>query len=169
MRLKPNRYFVASLAALSLVACSSEPEPQETSDDFAERIGAAKPLAPDATPTSSLNVPPPAPMAKLGAPKPVPAKFQGTWDFVDGNCAANSDLRIEVGTNSVLFYESRGVVNGYDQPDGDTVILNLAMEGEGEKWEERFRMSLVEGGKFLEASEQSGYGAGQAMRRKRCG
>ena len=24
------------------------------------------------------------------------------------------------------------------------------------------------GGKFLEASEQSGYGAGQAMRRKRC-
>lgn len=163
-----SRLIIAA-SALALFACSAEPEPQQSADDFAERIGTAPPLAPDATPTSSLKVPPPAPMAKLGAPKPVPAKFQGTWDFVDGDCSAKSDLRIQVGTNSVQFYESRGVVNGYDQPDANTVILNLAMEGEGEKWEERFRMALVENGTFLEASEQSGYGAGQAMRRKRCG
>lgn len=162
---------LVSLVALplALAACSSEPEPQETADDFAARIGADQPLAPDATPTSSLNPAPRAPMAKLGAPRPVPARFQGTWDFVDGDCSAASDLRITVGTNSVRFHESTGVVNGYDQPDENTVILNLSMDGEGEKWEERFRLSLVDGGKFLEASEQSGYGAGQAMRRKRCG
>ena len=164
-----TRFVLLAALPLALVACSSEPEPKESADDFADRIGAGAPLAPDATPTSSLNPAPKAPMAKLGAPKPVPAKFQGTWDFVDGNCSAESDLRITVGTNSVQFYESTGVVNGFDQPDANTVILNLSMEGEGEKWEERFRISLVEGGKFLEASEQSGYGAGQAMRRKRCG
>ena len=104
----------------------------------------------------------------FGAPKPVPARFQGTWDFVDSDCSAQSDLRIRVGTNSVEFYESTGVVNGFEQPDENSVILNLSMEGEGEKWEERFRLALVDGGKFLEASEQSGYGTGQAMRRKRC-
>lgn len=163
-----TRSSILAAAILALAACSSEPEPQETADDFADRIGAGQPLAPDATPTSSLNPAPKAPMAKLGAPKPVPARFQGSWDFVDGDCSAQSELRIRVGTNSVQFYESTGVVNGFEQPDDNTVILNLAMEGEGEKWEERFRLSLVEGGKFLEASEQSGYGAGQAMRRKRC-
>lgn len=163
-----TRSSILAAAILALAACSSEPEPQETADDFADRIGAGQPLAPDATPTSSLNPAPKAPMAKLGAPKPVPARFQGSWDFVDGDCSAQSELRIRVGTNSVQFYESTGVVNGFEQPEDNTVILNLAMEGEGEKWEERFRLSLVEGGKFLEASEQSGYGAGQAMRRKRC-
>ena len=163
-----TRSSILAAAILALAACSSEPEPQETADDFADRIGAGQPRAPDATPTSSLNPAPKAPMAKLGAPKPVPARFQGSWDFVDGDCSAQSELRIRVGTNSVQFYESTGVVNGFEQPDDNTVILNLAMEGEGEKWEERFRLSLVEGGKFLEASEQSGYGAGQAMRRKRC-
>jgi hypothetical protein len=164
-----GRQFLIVASVLALAACSSEPEPKESADEFAERIGAGQPLAPDATPTSSLNPGPKAPMARLGAPKPVPAKFQGTWDFVDGDCSAQSDLRIRVGTNSVQFYESTGVVNGFEQPDDNTVILNLAMEGEGEKWEERFRLALVDGGKFLEASEQSGYGAGQAMRRKRCG
>lgn len=164
-----GRHFLIAASLLALAACSSEPEPQETADDFADRIGAGQPLAPDATPTSSLNPRPKAPMAKLGAPKPVPARFQGTWDFVDGDCSAQSDLRIRVGTNSVQFYESTGMVNGFEQRDDNTVILNLSMEGEGEKWEERFRLALVDGGKFLEASEQSGYGAGQAMRRKRCG
>lgn len=156
-------------SVLALAACSSEPEPKESADEFAERIGAGQPLAPDATPTSSLNPGPKAPMARLGAPKPVPARFQGTWDFVDGDCSAQSNLRIRVGTNSVQFYESTGVVNGFEQPDDNTVILNLSMEGEGEKWEERFRLALVDGGTYLEASEQSGYGTGQAMRRKRCG
>ncbi len=164
-----GRNLLIASSALALFACSSEPEPRESADDFADRIGAGQPLAPDAAPTSSLSPAPKAPMAKLGAPKPVPAKFQGTWDFVDGDCSAKSDLRIQVGTNSVQFYESRGVVNGYDQPDANTIILNLAMEGEGERWEERFRLALVDDGKLLEASEQSGYGAGQAMRRKRCG
>lgn len=167
--MKKTSLVLIAASVLALAACSSEPEPKESADDFADRIGAGQPLAPDATPTSSLNPAPKAPMAKLGAPKPVPAKFQGTWDFVDGNCSAESDLRLTVGTNSVQFYESTGVVNGFEQPDDNTVILNLAMEGEGEKWEERFRISLVDGGKYLEASEQSGYGAGQAMRRKRCG
>lgn len=153
----------------TLAACSSEPEPTESADAFADRIGGGeKPLAPDAAPTSSLNAAPPPPMAALGAAKPVPAKFQGVWDFIDGTCARESDLRMQVGSSSVQFYESVGTVNGYEQPDENTVILNLAMEGEGESWEERFRLSLVEGGKFLEASEHSGYGTGQAMRRKRC-
>ncbi len=164
-----GRHFLIAASLLTLAACSSEPEPPETADDFAGRIGAGQPLSPDATPTSSLTPGPKAPMARLGAPRPVPAKFQGTWDFVDGDCSAQSELRIRVGTNNVQFYESTGVVNGFEQPDDNTVILNLGMEGEGEKWQERFRLALVDGGKFLEASEQSGYGAGQAMRRKRCG
>ena len=165
-----GRYILAATAILALAACSKDPEPTETADDFANRIGGAETTVPTptGTPTSSLDAPPPAPMAKLGAPKPVPAKFRGVWDFVDGTCARESDLRIEVGTNSVQFYESIGAVNGFEQPDENTVILNLALEGEGERWEERFRLSLVDGGKFLEASEQSGYGSGQAMRRKRC-
>lgn len=161
-------FALFAAGALALAACSSEPGPQESADDFASRIGSGQPLAPDAKPTSSLDPAPRAPMAKLGAPRPVPARFQGSWDFVDASCGAESDLRIKVGTNSVQFHESTGVVNGFEQPDENTLVLNLAMEGEGERWEERFRISLVDGGKYLETSEQSGYGAGQAMRRKRC-
>ncbi|WP_155806030.1 hypothetical protein [Erythrobacter litoralis] len=161
-------YFFAA-AALVLAGCSSEPEaPTETADEFADRIGGGDASSPDAAPSSSLDAPPPAPMAQLGAPKPVPTKFQGVWDFIDGNCSRDSDLRLEIGANSLQFYESMGTVNGYEQPNPDTVILNLAMEGEGERWEERTRMSLVDGGKFLVMSDVSGYGSGQGIRRKRC-
>lgn len=164
-----GRILLLSAAVMALAACSSEPEePTETADEFASRIGSSDALAPDAAPQSSLDTPPPPPMAKLGSPKPVPAKFQGVWDFVDGSCAPESDLRIAVGASSVQFYESIGTINGFDQPDANTVILNLAMEGEGEKWEERFRLTLADGGATLQASEVSGYGAGQVMPRKKC-
>ena len=163
------RTILLATAAFALAACSSEPEQQtENADAFADRIGAEGTPAPDASPTSSLGGPPPPPMAQLGAPKPVPAKFQGVWDYIDGTCARESDLRIEIGTGSMLFYESRGTINGFEQPDPDTLVLNLAMEGEGERWEERTRVTLVEGGRFLETSDVSGYGSGQAIRRKRC-
>ena len=155
---------ILSAGAVALAACSSEPEPTESADDYAGRAGAG----PVATPISSLDQPPPPPMADLGAARPVPEKFRGVWDFVDGNCDPYSDMRIVVGANRLEFYESAGEVNGFEQPDDDTIVLDLSMEGEGETWEERTRLELVDGGKFLEAIDVSSYGRGQSLRRTRC-
>lgn len=160
------RFLLLATASLSLAACSSEPDPVETADEFAERVQGAGETA--TVPGSSLNTVPPAPLPALGAPQPIPAKFIGVWDFVDGTCARDSDLRLDISQSRVQFYESVGTINGFEQVDADTVILNLAMSGEGEVWEERLRMELSKDGRTLEAIDVSAYGSGQAMPRKRC-
>ena len=159
---------ILSAGALALAACSSDSEPTGSADDYAERVGTGTAASPSATPTSSLDQPPPPPMAALGAARPVPEKFRGVWDFVDGNCMASSDLRLEIGASQLEFHESAGQVNGFEQPDPDTIVLNLSMEGEGENWEERTRLTLTDGGRILESNDVSPYGAGQPLRRKRC-
>ncbi len=71
----------------------------------------------------------------------VPARYQGVWDFEGGNCNKASDLRMEISPQEVLFYESVGTVTGVAQ-DGSDIIVTLDMEGEGETWVDKLRLSL---------------------------
>ena len=79
-----------------------------------------------------------------------------------------SDLRLNVGSRRIQFYASTGQVNGFEQVNADTIVVNLAMSGEGETWEDRTRMQLVDGGRTLVTQDQTGYGSEQPLRRKRC-
>ena len=71
----------------------------------------------------------------------IPDRFHGVWDNLAGTCARESDLRIEITSDKVLFYESIGSVLEV-QRAREAFIVKLAMEGEGEQWEESFRMAL---------------------------
>ena len=71
----------------------------------------------------------------------IPTRFQGVWDYVEGTCARESDLRKEISGSEILFYESIGTVTAVTT-EGEDVIVTLAMEGEGEVWEQQTRLSL---------------------------
>lgn len=79
----------------------------------------------------------------------VPAAFLGVWDFMEGNCNPASDLRIEIKSRSIEFYESHGDITKVTVESPEAVVLDLAMEGEGETWTMRQRYTLSNGGKTL--------------------
>ena len=72
----------------------------------------------------------------------IPTRFQGVWDYVEGTCARESDMRMEISGGEILFYESVGLVTNV-KPEGNDVVVTLSMEGEGETWEQQTRLSLV--------------------------
>ncbi len=102
-----------TVAVVALAACGSR-------DDTSEPL-------PDAGDTAQVDG--------------IPARFHGAWDYVDGSCNPTSDLRVEVSADRVIFYESVGEVEGVSSGTDGTEVT-LAMEGEGQNWDSRFRLSL---------------------------
>lgn len=124
------RLSIVSIAALALAACSQ-------SED------AATPEVADTT-----AVPTPAPSSETEA-NSVPAAFLGVWDYVKGTCDPASDLRIEIKPQAIEFYESHGDITRVAVESPDAVVLDLAMEGEGETWTMQRRFTLSNGGETL--------------------
>ncbi|WJY17835.1 hypothetical protein QQS45_09350 [Alteriqipengyuania flavescens] len=105
------------------------------------------------------------------APEPVaqiPERFRGVWDYVEGSCMASSDLRIDIGPDRIEFYESLGTVESVEVDGVDTMIVTLAIEGEGETWETATRYVLTQDGERLTpypVENRAGY---EPMPLKRC-
>lgn len=99
----------------------------------------------------------------------IPARFTGVWDYVGGTCSPDSDMRMEIAPRAITFYESVGAVAGVGQ-DGDDAIADLAMEGEGEKWVNSLRLSLVEvdGETQLHTSDATKPKVADEFPRKKC-
>lgn len=142
---------LCALAALAmLAACSGEePAPEDTASEQAAEASAT----PNATPAPT--------QATLAE---VPAAFLGYWDYVDGQCANWSDAQLTIEPRRLTFYESTGDVTAVRQPDPDTIVISMAMSGEGDTWTEESTYRLVDGGKVLESS----FDHGDPFRRKRC-
>lgn len=120
-----------AFALLALAACSSGVEAREDGSDVELTMSAADaPRYPDETVTQ--------PDPGEGA---IPARFLGVWDYEGGTCARSSDLRMEISPREILFYESVGTVIAVI-PEGEDALVTLAMEGEGETWEQVERLSL---------------------------
>ncbi|BDI61902.1 hypothetical protein MACH05_24620 [Qipengyuania nanhaisediminis] len=124
------------LAAFALAACGSEPA---TNAPEPAPVETAIPVEPDGGIGDGAGPPDRLDTALANR---IPTRFHGVWDHVEGSCDAASDLRMEISGNEILFYESIGTVTGA-APDGDAVIVTLAMEGEGETWEQKTRLALV--------------------------
>ena len=139
------RRFIVTLAALALSACSQSEEA----------------AAPEATPTSSAANPAPAQADK------VPAAFLGVWDYVRGSCDPASDLRIEIKPDAIEFYEAHGNITKIIVESPETVVLDLAMDGEGEQWTMARRFSLSNGGETLTPTGMDDEGF-EPMPLKRC-
>nr|WP_298930621.1 hypothetical protein [uncultured Erythrobacter sp.] len=135
------RNSVCLMLAMALSACGTSPadeaappEPLETPIPVEPDGGigdGAEPLPQEASqeqPAGAANV--------------IPAGFHGVWDYEGGTCALESDMRMEISASEIMFYESIGIVTAVS-PDGEDTLVALAMEGEGETWEQSTRLSLV--------------------------
>jgi hypothetical protein len=124
------RRFILPLAILALAACSrSEPEPSESTS---------------AAPTAAA--PSPAAPAQIAV---VPERFQGIWDYEKGTCDPDSDLRVEIAERGITFYESHGAVTALTVESPEAIVVDLAMQGEGEKWTMQRRFTLSNGDRTL--------------------
>ena len=81
---------------------------------------------------------------------------------------ASSDLRVEIGTERMEFYESVGEVTAVRQVDANTVDITMAMEGEGERWTVDRRFRLSNGGRTLTPLPLESDGEFEPMPLKRC-
>ena len=124
--------------AFTLAACSQEDEPPVESEvapvstaDDANLREAERSLA---DPTEQ------GPTRQLAA---IPQRFRGVWDSLDGNCAPASELRMEIGADTLGFYEARGEVTDVMTDGADAIIAGLTMEGEGERWTMTRRFELT--------------------------
>lgn len=121
--------ILASL--LALAACGGE----------ARQEAAAPEPAPSApAPAASKPTPPPATAATI------PARFIGVWDAETGTCDPASDLRLEIAPRSIGFYESHGTVTAVTERKEGSVVIGLAMEGEGDNWDQTIKLELIRSG-----------------------
>ncbi len=97
----------------------------------------------------------------------IPASFHGIWDYVEGTCALESDLRMEISGGEILFYESIGTVTASVPDEGD-VIVTLAMEGEGDTWVQAYRLTLSQDDQILNSEAIGEDFVGGPLPRKRC-
>ncbi|MEP2735728.1 MAG: hypothetical protein ABJP34_05470 [Erythrobacter sp.] len=172
-----KNWMICGALAFGLAACSQDPEPERSA---AENVGAAvqspadsqsetaKPTAkaqdvdakPDEVKTPSAETETPAPSSSI------PAAFLGVWDAETGTCSRESDLRLEISPQQIIFYESLGAVRDVSEIDASTVELTLAMEGEGEVWEDTYRLSLANDGEQLVTSYPEQIAANLVPRKK---
>lgn len=146
------RLSILPLAVLALAACSQEaPAPSETA-----RGG----------PMAAAAAPSPAPTVPAQALQ-VPDRFHGIWDYEQGNCNPASDLRVEIAERGITFHESHGAVTAVSVESPDVILVELAMQGEGEKWTMRRRFTLSNGDGTLTPEAADG-GQFQPMPLKRC-
>jgi hypothetical protein len=158
MRMK----HVIALAAVSLTiaACGSTPESETPTEAVAE---SPIPVEPEGGIGGGAG-PPDTPIANT-----IPARFHGVWDYVQGTCDPASDMRMEISGTEIIYYESAGTITG-TRTEGDAVIVTLAMEGEGETWQQETRFMLTGEGadQRLETSDGEGPRTVDEYPRKRC-
>jgi hypothetical protein len=137
---------IAAALVLALTACSGEADaPSEGAD-----VDAAAAEAP------------------MYMPVVIPTQFWGVWDYVEGACLPESDMRMEISGNEILFYESMGTLTGIELEGENSIVLMLAMEGEGERWEQKLRLAFGEDGKTLMPQFFDGDRVYEPMPRQKC-
>lgn len=97
----------------------------------------------------------------------IPNILIGAWDYEKGTCDPASDMRIEVDRTELRFYESVGQVLAVRR-EGDATIVDLAMEGEGERWNETLRLALKNDGTRLHVTEPQAASEVDDYPRRRC-
>lgn len=145
------RYLATASLALSLAACGSEPTPQPAPSE----PPAAAPAAPEA------------PVGAIAETTLIPERFIGVWDYEKGTCDPASDMRLAIGQDRFEFYESVGEVKAVRQ-DGEATVVDLAMAGEGETWDQSLRLVLKDGGERLHVTEPGSASDTDDYPRKRC-
>ncbi|MEC7818562.1 MAG: hypothetical protein VX454_07835 [Pseudomonadota bacterium] len=160
----PARLAPALSAIAMLSACS---------DENADRAGDARAPADPATTASAIPVEPDGGIGDGAGPPmavadTIPARFRGVWDNAEGTCAPASDLRMDIRAGEIEFYESLGEVTSVETEGPDSIVVSLAMAGEGETWTVTSRYVLSDDGAILTPYETETNPRYQPIPRKRC-
>jgi hypothetical protein len=89
------------------------------------------------------------------------------WDARTGTCDPASDLRLDIGEDSITFYESVGTVESV-RDDGGTTMVTLAMEGEGERWAQTIGLRFFDASTSLMVIDPERPDEAKATMRQRC-
>ena len=131
------KHFAIPALALVLAACGGSNDDGPSSAEPVEAVSDTPiPVEPDGGIGDGAK-----PLDEVLANR-IPTRFHGVWDYDKGTCAPESDLRMEISGSEILFYESIGMVTGVEE-EGDAIIVALAMEGEGDTWEQKTRLMLT--------------------------
>ena len=152
LRLMPTLSF-----ALAAAACSG-PEPTDTGTAPVET---AIPVEPDGGIGDGAGPP-------MASRDTIPTSFRGIWDIAGGTCNPASDLRMDIRDGEIEFYESMGKVTSIEVENPDTIVVSLAMSGEGETWDVTSRYVLSDGGAVLTPFETETNPQYKPIPRKRC-
>ena len=153
------------IVTLLLAACSQDAEAPVDSEVTPTDTDDAEVLAPGET---SLADPTDTGPTREAEATRIPANFTGAWDYVESDCDGLSDLRMDVFPDRIEFYESIGTVESVEVENPNTVVVGLAMEGEGETWNEETRLTLSNRGERLTPINADGNQIGTPMPLKRC-
>ncbi|QDH33951.1 hypothetical protein [Porphyrobacter sp. YT40] len=129
----PKTSLAVALPFLALAACGSETAEPPAAPATVEVVTADTEGTPgDAPPATATD----------GTLTAIPAAFHGVWDAETGTCDPASDLRLEIGPETLGFYESQGTVTDVTKGGDGAIVIALAMEGEGEQWKQTVKLQL---------------------------
>lgn len=162
------KYSLALLCVASLGACNSNTTGSEPeADPASETTISVEPDNGIGDGAESLSRDRDAENAVPEAAATIPNTLIGVWDYENGTCDPASDMRLEIGSDEFRFYESVGSVKDV-RSEGDATIVDLAMEGEGETWEQSLRLVLKAEGTRLHVTEPQKDSDVDEYPRRRC-
>lgn len=177
-----KNWMLCGVMVFGLAACSQEAEPDRLADKA--EVEVAQDTAASQSENAELEAKPqedktqadeaepsPSPAATPETPAPlssIPAEFLGVWDAETGTCSRESDLRLEISPQEIVFYESFGQVVTVKRIGDATVEIALAMQGEGQTWSNTERLTVSGDGQILTLAPVLGETASDTIPRKKC-
>lgn len=138
-----------------------EQQPENLQDDPNNTVVPLTP--PNSAPNSAPGAgPSPAPSPSASPVAALPAEYQGRWGLVSNDCVpGRSDAKglMIVSVDALGFYESRGRIDKAAATRPGTFQLDLAFTGEGQEWNRRETLTLLDAGKTLVREEQKPAGS----------
>lgn len=169
------RWFPAILS-LALAACSgatheSDPLRNESGELIAaeNRAHAATKVSVD--PRDAAATAPGHFEARRVETNHLPPSFYGRWGMNPADCdPARSDAKglMEVGPNSLRFYESHATLGRVIQRDPSRIIADFNFVGEGQVWTRRMLLDGQDRGRTLVRREYGEDATPGALRYRRC-
>lgn len=112
------------------------------------------------TPVDVPSPPPGAPGRQLEL-NTIPAEFRGTWTYKkDGRHPPGGEDPTVISATTWTGHETRGKVKAVRIKGKDDITVTMAMSGEGETWDDEYRLQLSPDGNVLTVAtppDQSGW------------
>ena len=160
---------------LLLAACSGGQDEEKGPEDSAliSPVQKAERPAPPEMPEADADAEAAAPDA-VGAgvdSDTIPPAIRGRWALKGADCTARkgTDLTaLTIDATNLRFYESHGELARVQESDASRIVADYRFSGEGEEWDRRMTLTLVDGGETLVRRDTGEGAAAGAMRYTRC-